>query len=191
MYIYSFDNCILAFQVFSNIATSALLSLWITCCVPWILGSVCVSRHCVLWEMICRLKCCSWGSAFHDCLCGWIVVFYLFGFFRSWSTSSAFLQDFSYIQTQFGSLGPFVTQTKMLWVRMINRFHFRNAFLIWTYMLMESLHALLKIDWSQDKLLTCCIFTLLHQNYSETLAKVFGIGLPLDREKISVVLPKT
>lgn len=165
--------------------------MWITCCAPPILGSVCVSRQCVVKEAICRLKCWSWGSAFHDCLCGWVVVFYLFGFFKSWSASNAFMQGFSYIQNQFGSLGPFIMQTKMLWVRMIKRFHFRNAFLIWTYMVMEYLHALLKIDWSQGRTLTCCFFTFLHQNYNETLDKVLGIGLPLDKEKISVVFPKT
>lgn len=38
--------------------------------------------------------------------------------------------------------------------------------------------------------MTCCIFTLLHQNSSETLGKMLGIGLPLDREKVSLVFPK-
>lgn len=187
IYIFAFDNCILDSQVFINIASSALFSVSHLLCTLTL--GLCVLAGTGWWRRCSVVWNAAWGSAFPDCLCAWVVDFYLFGFFRSWSASNAFMQDFSYTQTQFGSLRPFIMQTKMLWVRMVKRFQFRNAFLIWTYMLMESLHTLLKINWA-DKILTCCMFTLLHQNHSETLDKVLGLGLPLDREKVSVVFPK-
>lgn len=123
------------------------------------------------------------------------VLWFVSGFFlESWSARSGLLQhfQFSLIQNESNlALRPFIMQTKMQRVRIVKRFHFRSTFLIWTKMLMETLHALLKIDWSQDRILSCIFSPFYMKIKVRWLDKLLSVGLPLDTEKVSVLFPKT